>query len=85
MTNLNFLVLGATTTFSLLAAVFFAKFWNRTGDRLFLMFSLAFSLEAVSRILLACRGAAGDSEPLIYLIRLAGYLMIFLAFIGKNR
>jgi len=50
---MNLFFLGAIAALSLVAALFFLRFWHRTRDRLFLAFALSFGVEGVNRIALA--------------------------------
>jgi uncharacterized membrane protein len=64
------------------AALFFLRFRRETGDRLFLVFSIAFALLAVQRLALAL---TTRSETLIYGLRLLAFVLILAAIIDKNR
>jgi len=66
-------------------AVCFTRFWRQTTDRLFGLFALAFTLFGVNLVLLAAINPAHESRHLIYLLRLAAFLVIILAIIDKNR
>jgi uncharacterized membrane protein len=76
---------GALAAASLVASLFFLRFWRTTGDRFFLYFSLSFALEALDRIVLSVIFGDGEARPAVYLIRLLAYLLILLAIAGKNR
>lgn len=76
--------LGGIAAGSAVAGLFFLKFWNMTGDRLFLFFSCAFFLEALSRIVMALTSVSSDEHPAIYLIRLAAYGLIIVGIGHKN-
>lgn len=65
------------------AAVFFVRFWKRTGDQLFGAFAVAFVLLAVQRLLLAAHATA-DGPFWVYILRLAAFVVILLAIAGKN-
>ena len=80
----NFLQ-GVAATGSLVAALFFLRFWTRTRDSFFLFFSAAFLIEGWSRVPLAFEQAGDESEPLYYLPRLLAYSLIVLAVVLKNR
>jgi hypothetical protein len=67
------------------AAVFFARFWRRTGDRFFLIFTGAWVLLGVERFVLGVLNAPEQLNPGIYFIRLAAFLLILGAIIDKNR
>jgi Family of unknown function (DUF5985) len=82
---MNELLSGAASMGSLVAALFFARFWHRTRDRLFLMFAAAFAVDALMRVFLAVAEVPNEQEPFIYLGRLASFLLIIVAIIDKNR
>jgi hypothetical protein len=73
---------GLFTAASLVAALFFLRFWKRSGDGLFLSFALAFVLLAANNACSAFIG--GDEYPAIYLLRLAGFALIIFAILRKN-
>lgn len=81
------LISGALIAGYAVIALFFAKFWRRSGDRLFAMFSSAFTLLAVHRIVLAVALAsrADVSTTWIYALRLLAFLIILVAIVDKNR
>jgi hypothetical protein len=79
------LLLGATSMASLTISLFFLRFWNRTGDRFFLFFSLSFLLEGLNRTLMGSVTAWSEVEPVVYLVRLLSFLLILVAIIDKNR
>ena len=66
-------------------ALFFAKFWAKSGDRLFLMFSGAFILLAVQRTAIAMTQEILEQQAPLYLLRLAAFVVILVAIIDKNR
>lgn len=65
-------------------ALFFFRFWRKTGDRLFVFFASAFLLLGIERIVLALLNQESDYKSWAYLIRLAAFLLIFFAIITKN-
>jgi hypothetical protein len=67
------------------AAVFFARFWRRTGDRFFLIFTGAWVLLGAERLVLGLLNQPEQLNPGIYFIRLAAFLLILIAIIDKNR
>lgn len=85
MGTLETALLGAVSMGSLVAAIFFLRFWMRTRDQFFIFFSVAFFIEAVSRFALAVEPASNENEPLFYLPRLVAFSLIALAVILKNR
>jgi hypothetical protein len=79
------MLLGATAMASLVAAFFFAKFWQQTRDRFFLFFAIGFGLDAATRLLLGVTQPLDEYEPLVYLARLVTFALIIVAIIDKNR
>jgi hypothetical protein len=73
---------GLFTCASLVAALFFLRFWRQSQEALFLYFSCAFLLFAANNALLAFLG--GDEYPAIYLLRLSGFALIIFAILRKN-
>jgi hypothetical protein len=69
----------------LIAALFFARFYRDTRDRLFLWFAAGFAMLAIQRTSLA----AADLLPLdpiwYYVVRLAAFVLILAAIVDKNR
>lgn len=82
---LNAILVGAIVMAAAVIALFFLRYWRHTRDRFFLYFALAFILEAIQRLLGAMRPIDAPDAPQYYLIRLAGYALILVAIIGKNR
>jgi hypothetical protein len=76
---------GAVAMASLVAALFFLRFWRQTRDRFFLLFSLAFALDALTRLVIALSDITDEQEPFYYLARLAMFGLILVAIIDKNR
>lgn len=68
-----------------LAALFFLRFWRRTGDPLFLSFAGAFLLLGIGQTLLVLIDLAEEDRSWIYLVRLAAFMLILAAIYGKNR
>ncbi|MCC7346840.1 MAG: hypothetical protein IT538_05520 [Variibacter sp.] len=75
---------GLITMGFLIAGVFFLRFWTRTGDRLFLVFSLAFWLFALNQALVPLSGWPREETTWFYLLRLAGFGLIIAAILAKN-
>jgi len=78
-------LMGAVAMASLVAAIFFAKFWSQTGDKLFFFFCLAFAVDAATRSLLAVSPVPDEDEPLYYMGRLLTFALIAWAIAQKNR
>ena len=76
---------GASAMASLVAMLFFLRFWRDTGDRLFGMFSAAFLRLGMTRFGLALHHDPHEGETPMYWVRLAAYMTILIAIIDKNR
>jgi Family of unknown function (DUF5985) len=82
---MNTLILGAIAMASLVAALFFLRFWRDTRDRFFLFFAIAFCVDALSRVALGLTAVSQEHEPFFYGIRLVTYGLILAAIVDKNR
>jgi len=78
------LLSGAITLGFLVAAAFFARFWRRTHDRLFIAFAVAFVLLALNQALAFSLGDADERVGYTYLLRILGFLLILAAIVDKN-
>lgn len=76
---------GAVAMASVVAALFFLRFWSQTRDPLFLFFSAAFALDAMTRVALALNHPDEELEPVYYLTRLITFGLIITAIVYKNR
>jgi hypothetical protein len=65
-------------------ALIFLRSWKETGDAFFIRFSVAFFLLAVERVPLALFHQMKEPGSLVYLIRLAAFLLILHAILRKN-
>jgi peptidoglycan/LPS O-acetylase OafA/YrhL len=75
---------GAVTLGYVIAALFFARFWKRTRDRLFVAFAVAFVLLALNQALAQWLGAADERVGYTYLLRVLGFVLILAAIVDKN-
>jgi hypothetical protein len=78
-------LMGAIAMASIVAALFFLRFWRDTGDRLFLIFSASFLLLAVTRVGLVLSQARQEGNTLWYWVRLVAFILILVAIVDKNR
>jgi peptidoglycan/LPS O-acetylase OafA/YrhL len=85
MDEANAFLSGASVVTSAGIALFFLRFWQRSGDRLFGIFALAFAVFAANRGVLVIMGDDDESAAYVYLVRLAAFLLILLAIIDRNR
>ncbi len=84
MVLLRTLLAGAVSMAALVAALFFLRFWLRTRDRFFLLFSVAFAIYAASQFILGIADVS-EFEPFYYLPRLVTFALIVVAVVDKNR
>jgi uncharacterized membrane protein HdeD (DUF308 family) len=82
---LNAVLMGAVAMASFVATLFFLRFWRQTRDSLFLLFAIAFALDAVTRFVLGVSHPSDETEPLFYLGRLVTFGLIIAAIVLKNR
>jgi hypothetical protein len=78
-------LLGAVAMASSVTALFFLRFWRHTRDPLFLLFAVAFGVDAATRVALALWNVSSEHEPLFYLARLVTFALILVAIVNKNR
>ncbi len=77
-------LLGATAMLALTISMFFLRFWKTTRDRFFLFFAISFLLEGGCRLMQGMTEYSSEQMPLIYLPRLAAFVLILYAIIDKN-
>lgn len=83
-TTTSALISGLITMGFLVASLFFARFWRRTGDDLFAAFAAAFLLLALNQALAVLLDLEREELGWIYLLRLAAFVLIILAIVRKN-
>jgi hypothetical protein len=83
---MNDMLAGAIAMGSLIAGLFFLRFWKSTRDRFFLYFAISFFIEGFNRILLGPSSEGqGMQQYVYYILRLVAYGLILFAIWGKNR
>lgn len=82
---INSVLLGAVAMASLVASLFFLRFWRQTHDIFFAFFALAFGIDAIGRFSLGVNPAWEEHAPIYYLLRLLTFSLIIFAIIIKNR
>ena len=86
MTPLHAFIAGMIMLGSAVAAAFFFRFARRTGDRLFLLFGVAFSIMSVERAVhVLLYHFIGEDHFAVYGLRLVAFVLIVVAIIDKNR
>lgn len=82
---INLIMGGAVAMASLIAALFFLRFWRQTRDNFFVLFAIAFAIEGLSRFALAFVQSSDVAEPYFYVPRLVMFVLIIVAIVLKNR
>lgn len=85
ISNISAVLSGAVAMASLAATLFFLKFWRRTSDVFFLLFAMAFAIDAVGRAAIGFSGGFEQRHPAFYLLRLLTFALIIAAILIKNR
>lgn len=75
---------GAITMGYLVAGLFFLRFWARTGDAIFIAFSLAFWLLALNQGVVSLADIPREDRSWVYLLRLLAFTLIIVAIVRKN-
>lgn len=76
---------GMLTMASVVASLFLLRYWKVSGERLFAFFAVAFALLAVNWLALSAIDPAFEARHLIYLIRLAAFIVMIVGIVDKNR
>ncbi|MCA1566020.1 MAG: DUF5985 family protein [Acidobacteria bacterium] len=82
---MNLMLLGGISVASLIAGLYFLRFWKTTGDRFFLFFAISFFVEGVNRAALGLTEQPNEATPFFYLVRLLSFALILVAILDKNR
>jgi uncharacterized membrane protein HdeD (DUF308 family) len=82
--RMDFMLLGAISMASLIAGLFFLRFWKDTGDRFFLFFAVSFLIEGVNRAALGFSNDPNEGRPFFYFVRFLSFLLILIAIVQKN-
>lgn len=75
---------GALMLTFVVATAHFVRFWQRTSDRLFLCFAVAFALLALNQLALFMLGAEDEVRGYVYVLRVSGFVLILIGILGKN-
>jgi uncharacterized membrane protein HdeD (DUF308 family) len=78
------MLLGAIAMASLVAGLFFLRFWRDTGDRLFLFFAISFLIEGMNRAALGLSADPNEGRPFFYFVRFLSFLLILIGIVQKN-
>jgi drug/metabolite transporter superfamily protein YnfA len=75
---------GAVTLGYIVAGMFFFRFWQRTADRLFIAFAIAFALLALNQAIATFLEAGDERMAYAYGLRVLGFILILAAIVDKN-
>lgn len=76
---------GASCLACAAVAMIFLRFWRLGGDRLLLLFGVAFVMLGVNRIGLTVFDDDGEAGTFVYLARALAFGLILAAIVDKNR
>lgn len=68
-----------------LAALYFVRYWRISGDRFFGYFAFAFGFLALNWIAVSAIDPKMEATHLVYLLRLAAFVLIIVGIWDKNR
>lgn len=77
-------LLGVLACSSIIAGVFFLRFWKETKDSFFLAFAASFLIEGLNRAATLRFDQPNEANPWVYGIRFFAVLLILLAILRKN-
>jgi uncharacterized membrane protein HdeD (DUF308 family) len=77
-------LLGVIAASSIIAGLFFLKFWRKTHDSFFLAFAASFLIEGLNRSAILLVNKPNEGSPWTYLVRLLSFLLILVAILRKN-
>jgi hypothetical protein len=81
---INDFLSGALMLSFLIATAHFVRFWQRTSDRLFIYFAVAFALLALNQLVLFLMGVDDELRGYVYVLRVSGFILILVGILGKN-
>jgi len=76
---------GALVMGTFVVGLYFLRYWRATGDRLFVMFALAFWALGINWLGLALLATTHEARTAFYLLRLLAFVLILAAIVDKNR
>lgn len=77
-------LLGVIAVTSLLAALYFLRFWRDSRDTLFLWFAAAFFIEGVNRTARIFFANPSEGSPWVFIVRAFAFLLIIAGIVSKN-
>jgi hypothetical protein len=85
MDTLHAAMLGGLVASCVYAALFFLRFWRRSGDRFHGLMAAAMGILAANWVAVSVIRPSGEPHSEVYLVRLAAFLVIIVAIVDKNR
>ncbi len=82
---LDIFLLGFIVATSLVAMLFFLRFWKSTNDPLFISFAAFFAVQAITHAVVVEFQHPNEGSFSLYLLRLLSILGILTAILWKNR
>src|SRR5688572_14700830 len=82
---MNQFLWGVIAALSLVAAIFFWKYWRRTHDGLFLGLSVGFGLLMAHWSALAVVNPSDDTRHYLYIVRFLAFVVMIAGVVAKNR
>ncbi len=76
---------GALTIESWAIALFFLRFWRESGDRLFVVFTVAFLVLGLDWGLRGVWTPPAETRHYFYLVRLVAFALLIAGIVDKNR
>ncbi len=76
---------GVLAALSLVAALFFVRFWRVTRERLFAVLATAFGVFAIHWSWLALGSLSEETSHYVYALRFIAFTLIMLGVLDKNR
>ncbi len=77
-------LLGFVTACSLVAVLFFLRFWRSTRDNLFLAFALFFAVQGGKHVFVVSLSDPSEGSLSLSLVRLVSILVVLGAILWKN-
>jgi len=77
-------IYGAFAAGHLIAAAIFLRFWTKTKAAMLMFFSVAFALVGISYGLLCLTDISAPEPSGVYLVRLAGFILIIVGIVWTN-
>lgn len=82
--NLDYFLLGFIAACSLVAGLFFLRFYRATRDPLFLAFLIFFVVQGCTNAVVLELPQPNLGTPMIFLVRLLSVLVVLIAILWKN-